>query len=383
MQPVLRVESFGYNSRMSKAKKKLAELQMIESGKYPPRHFPSREDLIAKYKKAWSKADFEKNLPLLKKSEGYESFTFILETDAARLRQAASVFGWKLPEPVILGTLPYGSPFAYVETFGPPKEFLIVFSEAMFLFLYVSAKAVASCLRFKHKRGALEIDLRVESAINAIENNPKLLPMFEDILLCTLFEKHTGVFASAQHIVNPTRQFFAIILTDISEVFLLGHEFAHAMGKDSGTDGMENDAVVIHNIPEYDTNWKSELRADTIGAILAIEVGFETDIHPTASIMGIDFCLTMLDILVRGVHIAKGEFECTSMECKTHPPLSLRRECFRRFAKENMRHHEIDFDLESLKAIESIIEYLWSRTKPSVLKMAADGVALSPLWNEA
>ncbi|MEQ1827726.1 MAG: hypothetical protein ABL921_17330 [Pirellula sp.] len=370
---------------MSVAKKRLDELRAIDLIRYPQRQQVAN-DLVARYKHSWKKPDFEKYLPLLNENLKHVSAEFAFDNmakmDSQRLSEAARLIGWTLPNNVLVGTIPVGRPVAFVEQFVDEDESLIVLSESMYLFLYLSAKVIAMCLPLNMDRDGYGLVFDLESSIDAIKNNPSIKHRFEDVLHCTLFNVDLGVFASEQYLVDPTRQTFAGVIADLSEMLILGHEFGHLMDQKSGAPQFESGAEsALHFDPIISTNWAHEIQADLTGAALVIQAGLVSELDETTILVGIDFCHTMLDIFFRSIQVARGGLECTSMEGATHPPFSLRRHFIRHVARGNFAKHEIDFSRNPGETIELIAEHLWKEVKPTVLQLAEDGNCLSPFWD--
>jgi hypothetical protein len=344
-------------------------------------------EMMAKYDEAQSQ------VPTPYESAHWYGLANLLVQD---VEEAARVLSLRIPIQPLFGSVPSGMVNAATYYLPETGEYIIVFAAGLFLFLNLMAKltadaAIAATNATTPGRG---LD---ESRIPQILADRRFHDRFFDALQCQVVLGNAGL--AHQYGLRNAEQGLADTLRGYMERFIVAHEYGHII------EGHLTGLQLRPNVPKtssgefvYQPEWSEELAADDRATELVHQIANtkKTNAHVVvASIHLVLFCLELID---RAVNVLMAPFNKSAKVMDylvtmiprahegerpddTHPAASSRR------FRQRSRFHEFfaealaDEGNEMGADLVSMLQYLWTASRPRWLALQQSGTKPCPLWD--
>jgi hypothetical protein len=289
----------------------------------------------------------------------------------------------------IVSTLPTGEINARVIPYRDEPVYFVLFETQLFSLLNLMAKCIAPFFR---QRDEESMRLAAEPMIGFVHrmvqelqglDDPDSISMFTtnakalvekdketQALFCECLAAYC-VHGDVEHYVRPkplsmALQEQAVRVLDSAELFLMGHEYAHALLSHVGPDRKVEDQLA----KSASHSWTLEYEADCLGLDIASEAvrsqGMHGE-HNSASFIGGYFALLCIDLLEKVDAIARP----LSAE-SSHPPAQARIENIDRWLKERFAgHHHMRQIQSNTSTLRLIVDTLWSTAGESAVRALA------------
>jgi hypothetical protein len=308
------------------------------------------------------------------------------------LREAGNAMRWPLPPSPIYGSLPTGRVNAITVRVPRSADHLVLFESHLFFFTMLLCKAVLRAFppAGPHPRAAdfliasSEIDQRIEA-------DPSIVDRFSDVIL-NYVVRGSPADAAPYHL-EPGHGKSLEVLRGSTELFVLGHEYGHVIAKH--LDHVQPVAGMIHGtaMQAIVYSWHQEYEADAIGLRLSMgTMRYRLATDTALNYCGADLFFSATDVVDRAVSLLRTGNE-TQQRVGSHPPARFRREELRAqiprvLARTRARDAAAaDADVreteEFSKKLEYVVERLWERTRPAVVRLRDAGIKPADLWGSS
>lgn len=270
----------------------------------------------------------------------------------------------------LFGTLPTGELNARAIAIPFSKDHLVIFETELFPFCGRISKFAACFIPVEGKKsGKLYFSLKEKHIKKTINDNEQIVQQFQEFIINYLIneriDRHSDFF------ITQTQEFLSNSLLHSMQLFILGHEYGHIVCKHLESSKISGSFLGEEEVKEIIHSHTEELEADIVGFMLMLGAMERRGFDQALSFWGADLFFSCLDIVERGRCILKNGSEepywknLSNYEpTGSHPPTVFRRENLREWMEKRYGEHSI----EPGKAIENIIENLWSSTIPSLLQ---------------
>ncbi|MEV6632070.1 hypothetical protein AB0M54_15100 [Actinoplanes sp. NPDC051470] len=203
---------------------------------------------------------------------------------------------------------------------------------------------------------------------------------FTETLLAYLVDGRPA--AAPQYLLGSWRQqIVTSLLRDAVELFVVGHEYGHIIGGHLGSARLRSAGVVP--VEQVDYAWQQEYEADYIGVhlgVLAMREKIEVDAD--YAFCGFEIFFSALDIMDRAASLLQFGDE-SARRLGSHPPSFDRRATLRDSAVRLVGGDESGHPLGLGRAYAAVLDTLWERARPAVVRARRHGVRLAPMWTFA
>ncbi len=265
------------------------------------------------------------------------------------------------PDKITYGTANINSFTAFVESGVRENDYLILLSDALFTFANLMAKSVGLLLvtEKNEKNGYFQFSFSVDHIDRVIENNYDAIIRFTDLIMAYIITRSPE--KAQQYTPNKRLASISSLIRDSFELFVVGHEYSHILLghlKNNSQDMFSYISLNDEKIKVIANNWKEEIEADQLAALLTIIAmkGFDF----ASSYVGVDISLIVLIILER----IQEEIYGDKVMHMSHPPAEIRRN----LVYENLVKQEPS--ITSIYESNSyILDVLWTRSKFIISKL--------------
>ncbi|MFP2995109.1 hypothetical protein ABN763_04330 [Spongiivirga sp. MCCC 1A20706] len=311
--------------------------------------------------------------PLIAKSKYLNPFwAKVLESRILDIEKSINYrYRTQLSGNYLLGSLPFGQVNGFAYNIPNNDYILILLSDGTFGFLNQISKAIAQC--FPLSKEGDSIIISKDEVLAYVTETPEIINRFFDLIWNYLL--HQSPFNSEQYSPKSETYFIYDNLRTALETFILGHEFGHIIRGHFDTSKYKNNErtkLVLNNL--------KELEADNVGLNICLDVLIDKNVGTAIGFAGADFFFTSMMLVERSLSLLKNGYVDNTLNIgETHPPFLLRRQHLRnlfRIADLNEIEESLDFSY----TLEAIIEIVWDKIQPSLLKAYNEGVRPSSHW---
>lgn len=282
---------------------------------------------------------------------GQDEYSYwLLDRHSSLIKSIAEENNVKIPEDILLGTLPIQTLDAYTREF-PNKQKLVVLSHGLFLFLHSMGNIVASFFTSQTdniNKKFEKFDLNTKTILNNVINNKEKNINFVNVLVLYYMDKN--YIPLKKQLTNHDS--LALLFYDIAELFIVSHEYSHIL-LDHLTNNKKNkkkfldDKSELYNILR---NWEDEYSADELALQFILACSNKNKYGFFGSYFGVEFLFGCISIIeeIYGIE-----------ETETHPSAEMRIDRLR-IALKKYLPEESSSIVEGSKIAYDIISDLWN-----------------------
>jgi hypothetical protein len=259
--------------------------------------------------------------------------------------------------------LPLGQMNAMAMRVPATDQHIVVFQTGVFGFLNLMSTVVARSMPFVGtEESGLKFSTETAAIAELLDSTPVVHHRFVDLLGAYIFVGHPH--AARQYVLEMPWLNVSQNLLKSAESFILGHEFGHiilghldgARDRSAKRGGVDVDMV--------EESHEQELAADLMGLVLTLKTLTANGYDIALSYWGIEVALRSVDIVHRGLAVARGLPEATAPSSDTHPSPEERRE-FLRIGLGGLVQDEnrVAGALQLADSAVHVIDELWARTR--------------------
>jgi hypothetical protein len=286
---------------------------------------------------------------------------------------------------ILLGTIADLDPEAFSRPAGDCS--MVVLSSGLISFLYQAAKSVVISWQPTSAESGTSYSIRParEDVESVLSKNPYPSDLLQKTLDAYLFEGYPR--AVGYDPPPPEYQPFLAMLVNLSERFIIAHEYGHALLHQLASAGV---------LPAERTSWPKEFEADSFAFFFNAMSGWEIDHFPAnIALQGGFFVFAVLEVLRKALCIVRhGEVE-KDMGTESHPPTQQRIELLKNmYLREvgidvkynlpavNQAGHDKTIDLAIQGALipADTLGLLWGRIEHRYQQAHSQGEKLHPIW---
>ncbi|MFJ5032716.1 hypothetical protein ACIQB5_32570 [Streptomyces sp. NPDC088560] len=305
----------------------------------------------------------------------YPGAHWIIHTLADRLEKHLDI---SFTRPV-LGFLATGEVNAVTMLAPGSRTHLVVFEDELLSFTDRFSKAVALAIPIEGVQGdKVAFSLDPDKVRRHLQNSPDAVRRFREVVLAYLLDGEPGAAPTYELPRGPHK--LAHILKDGMELFVLGHEYGHAL---SGHLSNQNAprrmlGTAEADVTEVTWRWDQENAADIIGVALCAQAMSEEHglVLPHA---GIELFFCACEVLERALSLLMTGRNDLRPPSPTHPPTPSRRDFVRSYLRDAMKEGAGP-PLQLGAVIHEVVNILWTHTAPAILDLHRKGVAPDPRW---
>jgi hypothetical protein len=306
--------------------------------------------------------------------EEHPGHHWVIHTLADRLEKHLD-FSFTRP---VLGFLATGEINAVTLLAPGSRTHLVVFEDELLDFTDRFSKAVAMAAPIEGREGEkVSFSLDLDEVRHHLQHSPDAVHHFREVVLAYLLEGRPSAAPHRELPRGPHK--LAAILNDGMELFVLGHEYGHALS------GHLTDQTAPRRMPGGDTDvtevtwkWDQEHAADVIGWTMCWQAMSE-DHDLALAHAGVELFFCASEVLERALPLLMTGRNDPRPASLTHPPTASRRDFMREWLKDGLKEGaEPALWLGSV--IQEIVNVLWEHTAPAILALHRQGVAPHPRW---
>ena len=281
------------------------------------------------------------------------------------IRLAAEAYGYASPPRPVLGTLRTGMVQALTASFPGLTTDVIAWERELFTLVLLLSKVVAQAMvAGEAADGWIPYSLdRDEVATKLKENDAPVRHMWE---LVAAFLATGRPTAAPPYLVEQKTLVILEALIQTADLFLMGHEYAHAMARHATLQDATFDGYLVKG----PSDWEKEFDADLVAIQLATYAG---------NLRGLDFALSCTGsvVMLGGINVlqvAKATLNGGIPQIPTagsHPPALARLGNIRRGM---MQAEDGEKAVGLAEAISYVYEHLWSSIGTRLVDAHARGL---------
>jgi hypothetical protein len=312
---------------------------------------------------------------------------------ADEIEAAAQDLGMRIPVRPLLGTLPTGWPNGQSRWVG--AEYIVMFDSELFGFgLLLSQVVVLLMPLTRGNKGQFSFSNDLSKIEASIDEKPELVQRFCEVVLAYLMRGAPSALTPPYELEEPYNS-MAEVLHRSMALFLMAHEYGHIiLGHHPNTgqlQGLFNSVLATSALDssgeqkEMFRSWFQEHEADARALTLTIRA-MQLKGHDVAfSYWGVDFFLSCIDIIEKGVALVRAGEESVNGSSDTHPSTQLRRGIVRDTLRGVLRRNGLsegaaEAPIELGSCLEKTIAKLWARLRPVLVGLHKEGRTVSPIW---
>jgi hypothetical protein len=289
------------------------------------------------------------------------------------IEEVAKDLSIPIPTELVVGTLPSGRVNAMAIKVPSSDDFVVLFESELFTFANLLSKVVAKAMPFTGvEKGMLRFSTDLDRPLDS-----DVLRRFQEVLFAYLL--HGRPSAAPPYIIDGPYIGLAGYLRHSMELFVLGHEYGHIIGKHFSTDQKTSFFLGGAEVNEIVYNWQQELEADALGTQLMLKAMLKRGMDLSLSFWGADFFFSCIEIVERGISIIRTGEE-NDRPLTSHPPPEVRRDALRKVLKNSLSEDLVDGPIKLGMTLEEIIESLWEKTRPTLRQYYENNQKLAPIW---
>ncbi|GGV22096.1 hypothetical protein GCM10010260_72890 [Streptomyces filipinensis] len=323
---------------------------LVRSAMTPPEHWPPR----GPYEPLW----------------GHRLVHFL----ADRLELA---FEGPFTRPV-LGMLATGEINAVTLLAPDSQTHIVVFEDELFNFANLFGKAVALAMPYEVRGdGWIAFSPGIDDVRRHVRESTDAIHRFRDVVLAYVLTGRPS--AASPYQTEPVVRAMSSILLDGMELFVLGHEYGHAMaGHVADRTSRRMLGVGDVDVTEVTWKWEQEALADIIGWKLCVgAMGKKFGLELAHA--GVELFFSACEVLDQAVSLLTTGERAPHAGSSSHPPIGIRREVVREEARDELGERAAPI-LDMGTTIHEVVEVLWAQTAPVLLDLHRQGVAPDARW---
>jgi len=273
----------------------------------------------------------------------------------------------------LFGSLAWGKVNGFAIRVPGSSYKLIVLSEGAFGFIHLLTKAIRQIF-YLNTEGGTQFVINKQTIHQNLEKAPIVWDRVFDLVMS--YAVDANPYGAKQYLDSEDLGFnIHTALRHAMEIFILGHEFGHILHQH-----LDERTIHVDDKNKIILNQLQELEADNIGLTLSLTVSVNNKVGSAIGFAGADFFFGSMRFFEKCLSLLKsGEIDHENL-FDTHPPFHLRK-TFIRGQLSNLEKSEVEEILDFANTLEIVLDNLFNKLRPSLLKAFQKGVKSHISWN--
>jgi hypothetical protein len=303
----------------------------------------------------------------------------IIRRMAAGIEQTLAEHERILPVKPLFGSLPTGRVNGFAAAVPNTNFRVILLEDGLFGFANLMCKAIAATFPSldSGKEGRVTVSTDIEKMRQNLRSNGIIAQRFFDALVSYIVKGHPH--NAEPYIPSGSVMALSDTLRESMETFVLAHEYGHVVAGHLGPAVPRRAMVANVGVETISTDWQQEFEADVIGLETMLAVRMKKGFDLSLSFWGADAFFGCIDVVEKTVSVLLYGEERPNIS-DTHPPTSHRRLLLRAVLAKTLEENVARGPLQLANIVETIINDLWLRVRPALVKMHEDGFRPTHSW---